>query len=330
MKYNIEKASQITRSALIGQAVGDALGVPVEFLSRAKVRSINLTEMVGSDVPHNFHSHWGDQLPAGTWSDDTSMAVAAMASITRKCGAIDCDDIMDRFTGWLNRGFYTATGRTFDVGNTVSTALHNYSIGIPSINCGPANYHANGNGSLMRIFPFSLYCIFNGLDFDVTREIIYTASGLTHGHVISKFGCLVFTVFLKELLTAASIEDAWENTRQRSYTNCIDTGSFDVYRRLFAPDFVANAESIIGETGYVVDTLMTAVYSMLTGHDYESTVLTAINMGYDTDTNAAVTGALAGAYYGIDSIPDRWKNKLLGLHKLERYADNFTTAVVRP
>ena len=182
----------------------------------------------------------------------------------------------------------------------------------------------------MRILPFSLYCIFNDLDFTTTRDIIYTASGLTHGHIISKFACLVFTIFLNELLFNDSIEQAWENTRQLSYTNCIDHDSFGAFGQLFAPDFIANAESIIGETGYVVDTLMTAVYSMLTGHDYESTILTAINMGYDTDTNAAVTGALAGAFYGIDSIPDRWEKKLLKRHILTRYADKFAMAIVMP
>ena len=329
MKYNIEKASKITRSALIGQAVGDALGVPVEFLSRAQVRNIGLTEMVGCDVPHTFISSWGDYIPAGAWSDDTSMAIATMASITdRKYLAYN--DIMNRFIEWWYTGKYCSLNFPFGLGGTVNMALANYLSNIPAIHCGPNGFKDNGNGALMRILPFALYCIFKDYTLPATIKTIYTASSLTHGHVISKFGCLVFTVFLKELLTAASIEDAWENTRQRSYTNCITPDSFDAYRRLFAPDFVANAESIIGETGYVVDTLMTAVYSMLTGHDYESTVLTAINMGYDTDTNAAVTGALAGAYYGIDSIPDRWKDKLLKRHKLETYADNFVKAIVRP
>lgn len=320
----LKPAYEVTKSALFGQAVGDAFGVPVEFLSRADVRAINHTDMVGSDTKITFDSRWSDIIPAGAWSDDTSMTVATMSSIVLRNG-INYDDIMQQFNSWWNKGKYSSLEYSFGLGGTVAKALDNFTTRrMPSINCGPTGKWSNGNGSLMRILPFSLYCIYHRYSEKKTVEVINTASGITHGHQISKMGCLVFTVYLKNLLAFESTVEAWEKTRLFNYEKYYDDECIDAYTSLFSDDFIDHAESVIGETGYVVDTLMTAIYSMLTGHDYESTILTAVNMGYDTDTNAAVAGALAGTFYGLTSIPERWMNKLLKKDLLENTAHWFS------
>lgn len=325
-KYNLDTTKEITKAALIGQAIGDAFGMPLEFLSRAQVRAIGLKDMVGKDTGVNFHSHWASILPAGTWTDDTSMTVAAMDSIIRR-GGINYNDIMQRFLDWQRNGLYSPVHYCFDIGGTTSEALHRYSQGIPAIECGPSGIRDNGNGALMRILPFSLYCIYKGLGIGDTVDLISEASGLTHGHAISKLGCVIFTVFLKMLLCSKSILSAWEYTRRIDYRLWFSVETIDAYADLLSDDFIKHAEECIGETGYVVDALMTAVYSMLTGQDYESTILTAASMGFDTDTNAAITGALAGAFYGIDDIPDRWLSKLLDMEYLENIASDFTDSI---
>lgn len=319
--------STITRNALFGAAVGDALGVPVEFLPRKEVRAINPTDMLGCDTTRGFASVWGGRIPAGAWSDDTSMALAAMASIANNNGDINCDDIMEQFHEWWEYGKYSSLDFPFGLGGVVSKAMLNYRNGTPAKDCGPTGIYDNGNGALMRIFPFSLYCVFKGLNDMATVELINTTSGITHGHEISKMGCLFFTLYMKALLAGQDCKTAWKTARTFDYRNWYSKATIDAYTQLLSQDFIDMDDSIIAENGYVVTTLMAAIYSMLHSHDYESAVLCAVNMGFDTDTNAAVTGALAGIYYGFNSIPERWLARLHGKAMLENYATSFAKAV---
>ena len=324
---NSEKLTYtITKAALFGAATGDALGVPVEFLPRNEVRAINPKDMLGCDTPRTFASRWGSIIPAGAWSDDTSMAVAAMASIANNNGDIYFRDVMEQFCQWWENSEYSSLEFPFGLGGVVSEALRNYRNGTPARNCGPTGFHDNGNGALMRIFPFSLYCIFKGLDADATVELINTASGITHGHGISKMGCVIFTVFMRALMTQP-LKSAWKVARNFDYAKYYDMETLAAYTQLLSPNFPNSDDSGIGETGYVVDCLKAAVWSLHRSHNYKGAILTAVGLGYDTDTNAAVTGALAGVYYGYDSIPTRWLAKLRKKDMLEHYAKDFAKAI---
>ena len=323
-KYNPDIIRETIRNALFGQAVGDAMGVPVEFMSREQVRAVNLTEMVGCDTPRTFRSTWGDIIiPAGTWSDDTSMAIAAIDAIIIDGGDIHWQHVMERFVAWISMGMYTPDESPFDIGGSCARAIDLFKAGVPSIYCGGTEVTDNGNGSLMRIFPFSLYCIFNRLDVFTTVEIINTASGITHNHAISKMGCLFFTLYMQAILDGQSPIEAWETARKFPYVRWYGQECVNAYKQLLSANFPKIKDSEIKSSGYVVDTLNIVIYSMIHGHDYESSILTAINMGYDTDTSAAITGALAAPYYGFDSIPDRWLAKLRGKEMLEFYADKY-------
>lgn len=137
----------IWTDGIMGVVIGDALGMPIQFLPRAKVRENPLTGMV------SFGTY---NKPVGTWSDDSSMTLATLDSI-RQMQGIDPDDIMSRFVAWLTGGEYTPAGETFDQGNTCVEAIHNYiRSGDVSI-CGACGEWANGNGALMRIMPVCLY-----------------------------------------------------------------------------------------------------------------------------------------------------------------------------
>ena len=118
---------------IIGVAIGDALGVPVEFISREKLAKSPVTDMQGYGI-HN--------QPAGTWSDDTSLTLALMDSIAQKQG-IDERDIMDKFSRWLLYGMYTATGEVFDVGSTTYRAIMNYGHGMNPLECGGISEYEN-------------------------------------------------------------------------------------------------------------------------------------------------------------------------------------------
>ena len=135
------------KAVMLGHAVGDALGVPAEFASRSELDNAPITDMEG------FGTY---PYPAGTWSDDTSMSLAALDVL--KNGQIHWGEIMLNFVEWLQHDKYTATDETFDVGRTCENAITNYlSDIIKATESGEKGERSNGNGSLMRIHPFVLY-----------------------------------------------------------------------------------------------------------------------------------------------------------------------------
>ena len=148
------------RDCMYGQAVGDALGVPYEFRPRG---SFECAGMVG----HGTHGK-----PAGTWSDDTSMALATCDSI-RELGHIDAGDMRRRFESWYRSGEYTIDG-LFDIGGTTAQAL--------SQGYGCDGERDNGNGSLMRILPLAFT--------DATDDEIRAVSSITHAHATSETECV--------------------------------------------------------------------------------------------------------------------------------------------
>ena len=182
------------KAGILGVVVGDALGVPVEFTSRLERKMDPVTDM----REYGTHSQ-----PKGTWSDDSSMMLASLDSIIQ-CGGINYDDMMERFRSWIN-GEYTPHGRVFDIGITCSKAIAQYRPGIDPTECGGRGERDNGNGSLMRIMPVSLY---DALEKEYWNDtfIVDTAcnsqeaSSLTHGHPRSQIACLMHTSICHELI----------------------------------------------------------------------------------------------------------------------------------
>ncbi len=262
------------RDAVFGFAVGDALGVPFEFQPRD---SFECRGMIGGGT-------WSQ--PEGTWSDDTSMLLATMASI-HDAGRIDPDDMMHRYCNWYVDGEYSCNGDVFDIGMTTRNALTRHIEGVPSFLCGASDEHSNGNGSLMRILPLAFT--------NATDEDINTVSSLTHAHEISKLCCRQYVAIARQLIKDGTIQDEWITRMEQE------------------------PRAKIRSTGYVVASLGAAVWCLVNTDSYAEAVLTAVNLGGDTDTIAALTGGLAGILYGIDEIPDQWLRKLRNQAELEAY-----------
>ena len=292
------------KAVMIGHAIGDALGVPVEFCEREDLQEKPVTDMLGyGTYPY----------PAGCWSDDTSMSLAALDSLAG--GELDFDDVMMKFGKWYYNDEYTPMGRMFDVGNTCSCAIDNYFVSQKSIaKCGLTGDRSNGNGSLMRIHPFVLYAyiqFLNGTEEGYWRWMgcIEQASALTHAHERSIMGCHIYADCLSFLLKESSKESLRAGIKFAE--GDLDyLPEFDYYQRIFDPDFEKLTADEIKSTGYVVDTLEAALWCVLTTDNYRDCVLKAVNLGDDTDTVAAVAGGLAGALYGYDAIPKEWLNTL--------------------
>ena len=298
------------KSVMIGHAVGDALGVPVEFASREEIAQNPVTDMEGyGTYPY----------PKGTWSDDTSMSIAALDSLAS--GEVKWDEIMCNFGKWLKNGEYTPFGEAFDVGRTCLNAIINhFTDGTKSTESGGTDEQSNGNGSLMRIHPFALYEYAKGT-FDI--NVIHTASALTHPHERSKIACGIYSFVLWELLKSPSKTAIIQglNKAKRFYHDC-DEMKYYCEMLFEDPDTIELVKrDKIKSSGYVVDTLKAAIWCLMTTNNYKDCVLQAVNLGDDTDTVAAIAGGLAGALYGYDNIRKEWRDTLIKREYIEQMCE---------
>lgn len=294
----------IIRDCLLGLAIGDALGVPYEFMSREQA------ETAAKDLRHMKAEGFYHDQPPGAWSDDTAMALAALDSLTRSRG-FDPEDMMRAFLDWYLNAAYSSTGETFGVGGTVGRALCSAMHKIPALACGRRGLRDNGNGSLMRIAPVSLWCALKELPREEEVRLVSEASALTHGHEISKMGCLLYTDFLKALTRGASGQEACLSLCRGDYAKRFSAPTLQAYDRILNGGLPALPRKELKESGYVVDTLEAALWAVLSTSSYEEAVGEAIRLGYDTDTVAAVSGSLCGVLYGSGAIPAAWKEELL-------------------
>ena len=274
IRLNNRNMSKI-EDAILGFAIGDALGVPYEFKKRD---TFLCADMIGYGTHHK---------PAGTWSDDTSMTLATLDSLKAHGGKIVTEDICTKFNYWLLYGDYTTDGDVFDAGVTTCTALKN---GKPAI-----GEWDNGNGSLMRVLPLAFV--------NCTDDEIRAVSAITHGHWISKEACVIYVHVAKRLIageTISSIIPTLRFDKQRllageTISSIIPTLRFDKpFDRLHFINTVDRTQ--IKSSGYVVDTLEAALWAVSHEGDWEkgfrNDILTAVNLGSDTDTVAAVAGGL--------------------------------------
>lgn len=286
---------------ILGVVTGDALGLPVQFLSRTEVRQNLVTEM---------SSGGAFDTPAGTWSDDSSLTLCLVASLLEK--GYDLPDIAEGFVRWLQEGYCTPFDQAFDIGNTTREAIKNLSQGVSPLEAGPAEEDDNGNGSLMRILPAAIFFA-NRLDLELIEKVC-EVSKITHGHPRSQLGCALYALFVKELLAGKDPDAAYETMRVKAQT--VFKGSelekeLSSYRRIIDGSLPKLPEEDIRSTGYVVYTLEAAIWCLMTSTSFRDAVLKAVNLGLDTDTVGAVAGGLAGVHYGLGGIPEEWLSQII-------------------
>lgn len=301
----------IIKGAIFGHAVADALGVPVEFKSREYLRKNPVIDMIG------FGTYC---QPKGTWSDDTSMTLCTLESITKK-GKIDLENIMEIFAKWRCFGYMTPFDDCFDIGNATYSAISRYLEG-KSFPYGINSEYSNGNGSLMRILPVSLYHHFKWKGVDKRLKDIHNVSMLTHAHERSVIACGIYDFVLEELINNPT-KEAIKKGLNRAY-DCYDClGEINTYSRLFKRDFESLSEDEIKSSGYVVDTLEAVIWCLLNTNSYKECVLKAVNLGEDTDTVGAIAGGLAGVIYGYNSIPTEWLDCLAKKEMIDKLCFDF-------
>ena len=301
------------KDGVIGHAIGDAMGVPVEFCIREKLLAHPVTKMIG------YGSH---DVPAGTWSDDTSMEIATMDSMINQGGKINCEDIMMNFYYWLKDAKYTPYGEVFDAGRTCIQSIINFSKGYDFSECGQNDEYSNGNGSLMRILPIAYYCYYNKLKEEKIFEVVKNVSTLTHAHEISVLGCYIYVNYIIKLLEGNDKFESYNLIKLIDYSMFTEE-SLEIYKRILKEDIEKYSIDEIKSSGYVVDTLEASFWILLNASNFKEAIIGAINLGNDTDTIAAITGSMAGILYGYNSIPQEWLDKLAKRDYIEDLCDKL-------
>lgn len=331
---------KIWTDGIMGVVLGDALGLPVQFLSREELDANPVIDMRGYGV---FN------LPKGSWSDDSSLTLATLESLCRN-NFVSCEDIMENFADWLLEGQYTPYGKAFDQGNTCVTAIMNYVRNNDVDKCGVTGEYANGNGALMRIMPMCIYAYLHtkwgSKTEDTVMEMIHTVSGLTHNHLRSKIACGIYYFMVKAIIDARedsgdAAEDGNGNVREdvrgrndenskgnRDLASILQVGVDDA-RRFYMKDesnltqlsyynrmvdleaFKEVPREEIRSTGYVVDSLEAAVWALITTDNIEEALLKAVNLGEDTDTVAAIAGGLGALHYGYENVRLDWRTAIV-------------------
>lgn len=304
------------KDGIIGHAIGDAMGVPVEFYKRDELSANPVTTMLG------YGSH---DVPAGSWSDDTSMEIATIASIVNKKG-LDYEDMMMNFYEWLKDGKFTPYGEVFDAGRTCIQAIINFSKGYEWRECGLNDKMSNGNGSLMRMLPLAYYCYYKKASLEEIYEIVKNASSLTHAHEISILGCYIYVNYVLFLLDEEDKFTAYHKLKNIDYSK-FTSESLASYINILEKDISKFPITSISSSGYIIDTLEASLWTILNTTNFEESIIQAINLGEDTDTIGAITGSMSGIIYGYDTIPKSWLNKLAKRKDLENLCDEFASTL---
>ncbi|WP_277346197.1 ADP-ribosylglycohydrolase family protein [Leeia aquatica] len=280
-------------------ACGDALGTTLEFSPRGSFTPI--TDMVGGG-PFD--------LPAGAWTDDCSMALCLAHSLLY-CKGFNPTDQMNRYCNWQAHGYMSSTGRCFDIGMTIARALERYQqSGDPY--SGESNPHTAGNGSLMRLAPVPMYFWHDPAQLD---EMAANSARTTHGAEEAIEATRLFAQQIRLALQGA------DKTQICQITD-FSTPAITV-QNLARGSWQTKSEQQIMGTGYAIASLEAALWCFWHTTDYASAVLRAANLGDDADTTAAICGQLAGAYYGINSIPEPWQSRLFMGKEIKDLADRL-------
>ncbi len=305
--------------AMLGAAVGDALGFPVDTMQRGALRDDPVRDMRDGG-PH--------RQSGGTWSENMSLTFCLAESLIK---GFDVHDQADGFCKWYLEGRWTPYGETFDVKPTISAAIEKIAAGT-SLSAAVADDALKyDNGSLARTLPVALW----GRDLPVAAllEKTHTSSAITHGHPRALITCGLFALYASSLVKGRAPAEALTALRENVPSLYAEKfrpfpRQMRHFGRLLAPGFEKLGEAQIKSDKEAVHSLEAGVWCLVQGKSFEDTVLRAINLGGDASTIGAVAGGLAGACYGESAVPKRWVKRLARADEIVALVGKFAAACV--
>lgn len=328
------------KNGIIGAIVGDALGLAVQFEPR---------EFRDRDPVTDMRGYGAFNKPEGSWSDDSSLILATIDGLSKSLEnhkeddsslneIIDYEIIMKNFSLWLNEGEFTPYGYAYDIGGATMDGIGRYDNGTEPILSGGIGEGDNGNGSLMRILPIAFFIHYlsqkYSFDEDERMTAIHNLSSLTHRHRRTQLCCGIYVNIALEfienhenecnLALEELIANGINKSKEYYFNNDDFKGELHHFNRVFSLNIQNLPRDEIKSGGYTISSLEASIWCLLNNENYKDTVLTAVNLGYDTDTTACIAGGLAGIYYGYEDIPADWVNQLVERRKIESFVKKFS------
>lgn len=285
-----------SKDGIIGLAIGDAMGIPIELMPREELIENPIIYMKSGGI----HGQ-----TKGTWSDETSMTLATMDSIINCCG-ISTEDMGNKLLEWLENSKYTVASKRFDVEQTTLIALSRFEKYRNPYESGVDLDDSNGNGAIFRMLPIAYYCYSMQLKEVEIFNIVKKVCCITHAHEVSVLGCYIYVLYTIKLLEGKTKLEAYRDIQRKNYTEFSDN-IINVYNRILDKDIYRISLEAIRSTTYIVDTLEAVLWTILNTNSFNQAIIGAINLGNDTDAIGACTGGLAGIIYGIKSINSEWR-----------------------
>lgn len=307
-----------TKLGIIGSIVGDAVGTPVELMTREEIRANGgISDMSEGGA---FATEKGE------WGDDGSLLLATYDSLNK---GYNLNDIMESYRAWYRDGVYSALGRAIDVGPTIIKSIKKYDDGLDACDCGECDNRYSGNGALLRIFPACMYAIKNKYEIKNAIKLILDVTGLSHKSIPCKFASILYYFILREMWDKEILDsgnsyqfcDCAHNAVLKSMCYIMENKdelcSSDEYQQeysefikiFYEKNYLVNIDEI-PESGYVYDTLVSVIWCILSSDSYEETVLKAASI--HGSSYASMAGGLAAIIFGADSIPKKWIHELKG------------------
>lgn len=306
-----------SRGALLGLAVGDALGATLEF---SEPRAPPFPTLATG--PHRDIVGGGPfRLVPGQVTDDTQMACCLAASL-RARGRFDLDDVAGRYVAWQEHAF--------DIGVQTAAALNAVREGTPPARAGfelwsRAPQLPAGNGSLMRTAPIAVLLG----DEEARRAAALADSALTHYDPRCRLACAAFDAAVAFALRGSATPGTARDAAARELglaaaalrAEGCEASSVDAAARALEEDLALASRDdpqLLGPElhlhraqGFVRVAFRLAFWELLHAPSFEDALVDAVNRGGDADTNGAITGALLGALHGESAIPARWRDAVL-------------------
>lgn len=302
---------------ILAVAIGDALGVPYQFEDREFLSNSPITKMDGYKT---------FRVPKGTWSDDTSLTLASLDSLSF---GFSLDDLMLRYSQWYHFGDYTPFHKSFDVGKTTKDAIYRFDHGTKAELCGGTLEINNGNGALMRITPLAIFLLNkyenNYVLNEEVAEYIHKFTSITHRTTKSMIASGILANVIIRLYNSPD-KKTMKNAIGEAltfYRNQIEfAGVIEEFAHLGNSDFYKQNSEAINASGYVLDTLNVVFWCLFNSSNYRNATLLAVNFGMDADTIASITSMIATILFSPVTFPADWINDLKGISLIKKTVSN--------
>lgn len=302
------------KEGIIGSAIGDALGTT----TKGQAREYLLEHPVLKMTPCIKKG-----IPKGAWGDSTSLMVATTYAITKR--GLDYDYIAENCVSWFTSNRFCSVGESFGIGRTTLKSLIRFTQRQKSATeCGEGLIKDNGNSALKMVLPLAYYFIAN----KETKENVYTTiknvCSITHRHEISICACYIYVHYAMFLLNGNNKFAAIKKLKTLDYS-MFSNNTLEYFSRILVGNLSELDIDEINSTSFVVDTLESIIWCFIKSDNYKDCIIATTNIGDDTSSIGALTGALAGIYYGTNKIPKDWYDNVRRKDYLTTISEEFET-----